>query len=182
MREKNVLRKKVFLRKIKRCKNLFVFESEKQCCFPKSSPFAGENQVVKKVFFFYKWKNVFFKFLFENQVAPGGGGLVFKKKFENKLFPFVEKENLLHNLVFTNKRIWLWKTTSFFTFKNKNNFATFYFPKEYFFAQDIFFAHMDLAKKTLHERTFRQSIWKINKKNQWATAHFRAYAKRRKNF
>jgi len=83
MREKSHVQKKYSSGK-KSCKIVFVFESEKRCCFPKSNPFVGENQVVEKVFFFYKWKNVFFKFLFENQVAPGGGGggrgLVLKKK------------------------------------------------------------------------------------------------------
>ena len=132
MREKNVLRKKVFLRKIKRCKNLFVFESEKQCCFPKSSPFVGENQVVKKVLFFYKWKNVFFKFLFDNQVAPGAPAsakrevgrrdLVFNKRltFENKLFGFVfTKKQTCEDFP---KQIFLFSTKHFFetwVFKTK---------------------------------------------------------------
>ena len=29
---------------------VFVFESEKRCCFPNSNRFVGDNQVVKKFF------------------------------------------------------------------------------------------------------------------------------------
>jgi len=123
MREKNVLRKKVFFRKIKRCKIVFVFESEKRCCFPKSNPFVGENQVVKK-FFFYKWKKFIFKFLFENQAAPPPRrDLIFKKQFENKIFPFVENKTFFSSENKTFQKVYVLESEKQCSFPKSSPFV-----------------------------------------------------------